>query len=179
MFVFKKGFFWTNLFVVRDVFKGRSAINQIFRVINEQSQATFDADFNFISYYNWTGGNRALSPMVDNHGTGEPKAYTGLVGTHHRPSDDLSIFGKYFHLSRTMHGFITFKPFWHLRMLCWVSSWKIWRRLWTVPANFLTSVGKRRFGAPGYMVPFGKPQWASRWLLRGNILIFHLLEGCR
>ena len=25
-------------------------------------------------------------------GNGEPKAYTGLVGTHHRPSDDLSIF---------------------------------------------------------------------------------------
>ncbi|KAF9469076.1 Six-hairpin glycosidase-like protein [Collybia nuda] len=70
----------------------RTAINQIFRVINEQSQPTFDADFNFISYYNWTGGNGALSPMVDNRGNGEPKAYTGLVGTHHRPSDDLSIF---------------------------------------------------------------------------------------
>jgi meiotically up-regulated gene 157 (Mug157) protein len=32
--------------------------------------------------------------MVDNNGNGEPKAYTGLVGTHHRPSDDLSVFGK-------------------------------------------------------------------------------------
>ncbi|TFK43339.1 Six-hairpin glycosidase-like protein [Crucibulum laeve] len=70
----------------------RAAIDQIFRVINEQSQATFDENFNFVSFYNWTGGNGALSPMVPNAGNGEPKAYTGLVGTHHRPSDDLSVF---------------------------------------------------------------------------------------
>ncbi|KAF9535083.1 Six-hairpin glycosidase-like protein [Crepidotus variabilis] len=70
----------------------RSAIDQIFRVIHEQSQSTFDDNFNYVSYYNWTGGNRALSPMVPNHGNGEPKAYTGMVGTHHRPSDDLSVF---------------------------------------------------------------------------------------
>ncbi|KAJ7731770.1 Six-hairpin glycosidase-like protein [Mycena metata] len=69
-----------------------AAVNQIFRVINEQSQGSFDANFNFISYYNWTGGNGALSPAVDNDGNGEPKAYTGMVGTHHRPSDDLSVF---------------------------------------------------------------------------------------
>uniref|UniRef100_A0A8H7XWY9 Glycoside hydrolase family 125 protein n=1 Tax=Psilocybe cubensis TaxID=181762 RepID=A0A8H7XWY9_PSICU len=70
----------------------RDAIDQIFRVINEQSQGSFDENFNFISYYNWTGGNHALSPAVDNGGNGEPKAYTGLVGTHHRPSDDISVF---------------------------------------------------------------------------------------
>ncbi|KAA1466122.1 hypothetical protein DENSPDRAFT_830869 [Dentipellis sp. KUC8613] len=70
----------------------KSAIDQIFRVIWEQSQGSFDENFNFISYYNWTGGNGALSPAVDNGGNGEPKAYTGLVGTHHRPSDDLSTF---------------------------------------------------------------------------------------
>ncbi|KAJ7724361.1 Six-hairpin glycosidase-like protein [Mycena metata] len=69
-----------------------AAVNQIFRVINEQSQGSFDANFNFISYYNWTGGNGALSPAVDNGGNGEPKAFTGMVGTHHRPSDDLSVF---------------------------------------------------------------------------------------
>ncbi|THV03293.1 hypothetical protein K435DRAFT_292465 [Dendrothele bispora CBS 962.96] len=69
-----------------------AAINQIFRVINEQSQPTFDENFNFISFYNWTGGNGALSPAVPNHGNGEPKAYTGMVGTSHRPSDDLSTF---------------------------------------------------------------------------------------
>lgn len=77
---------------------GFTAIDQIFRVINEQSQPTFDSDFNFISYYNWTGGGGALSPQVNNLGNGEPKAYTGLVGTHHRPSDDLSTFGKFFDL---------------------------------------------------------------------------------
>ncbi|ESK97428.1 duf1237 domain protein [Moniliophthora roreri MCA 2997] len=69
-----------------------AAIDQIFRVINEQSQPSFDENFNFISYYNWTGGNGALSPRVPNGGNGEPKAYTGMVGTHHRPSDDLSTF---------------------------------------------------------------------------------------
>ncbi|KAI0092796.1 Six-hairpin glycosidase-like protein [Irpex rosettiformis] len=69
-----------------------NAISQIFRVIEEQSQPTFAEDFNFISFYNWTGGNGALSPAVPNAGNGEPKAYTGLVGTHHRPSDDLSTF---------------------------------------------------------------------------------------
>jgi len=73
---------------------GRAAIDQIFRVIKEQSQPTFDENFNFISFYNWTGGHGSLSPSVNNHGNGEPKAYTGLVGTHHRPSDDLSIFGR-------------------------------------------------------------------------------------
>ncbi|KAJ7636299.1 Six-hairpin glycosidase-like protein [Roridomyces roridus] len=69
-----------------------NAVNQIFRVIDEQSQGTFDDNFNFISYYNWTGGNGALSPAVINRGNGEPKEYTGMVGTHHRPSDDLSVY---------------------------------------------------------------------------------------
>jgi hypothetical protein len=57
---------------------GYSAVTQIFRVINEQSQPSFDANFNRISYYNWTGGNGALSPAVTNQGNGEPKAYTGV-----------------------------------------------------------------------------------------------------
>ena len=34
-----------------------------------------------------------MSPAVVNGGNGEPKAFTGLVGTSHRPSDDLSVFG--------------------------------------------------------------------------------------
>ena len=72
---------------------GHSAVAQILRVIDEQSQPTFDENFTLISYYNWTGGNGALSPAVNNAGNGEPKAWTGLVGTHHRPSDDLSTFG--------------------------------------------------------------------------------------
>ncbi|KAI0921582.1 hypothetical protein AcW1_004489 [Taiwanofungus camphoratus] len=69
-----------------------SAISQIFRVIYEQSQATFDPNWNLVSYYNWTGSAGSLAPSVDNYGNGEPKAYTGLVGTSHRPSDDQSIF---------------------------------------------------------------------------------------
>ena len=77
-------------------YTGQAAIDQNFRVINEQAQGTFDENFNFISYYNWSGGHGALSPMVNNQGNGEPKAYTGLVGTHHRPSDDLSVFGALF-----------------------------------------------------------------------------------
>lgn len=72
---------------------GLTAISQIFRVIDEQTQGSFDDNFNWISFYNWTGGNGALSPAVNNAGNGEPKAFTGLVGTHHRPSDDLSTFG--------------------------------------------------------------------------------------
>lgn len=70
----------------------RSAIDQIFRVIREQSQPSFDENFNFISYYNWTGSRGALSPRVNNRGNNEPKAYTGMVGTSHRPSDDLTVF---------------------------------------------------------------------------------------
>jgi meiotically up-regulated gene 157 (Mug157) protein len=71
-----------------------AAIKQIFRVMEEQSQATFDEDFKLISYYSWTGGNGALLPKVNNDGNGEPKAHTGMIGTHHRPSDDLSAFGE-------------------------------------------------------------------------------------
>ena len=102
---------WSNSFVP----PGNSALEQIFRVIDEQSQGTFDENYNVISYYNWTGGPGALSPAVVNEGNGEPKAYTGLVvrghygfldwvttlikpflqGTHHRPSDDISTFGAF------------------------------------------------------------------------------------
>ena len=64
------------------------------RVVWEQSQATFDADWNLVSYYNWTGEAGSLAGGVNNGGNGEPKAYTGLIGTHHRPSDDLSTFGE-------------------------------------------------------------------------------------
>ncbi|TFK29311.1 hypothetical protein FA15DRAFT_664243 [Coprinopsis marcescibilis] len=70
----------------------RGAVDQIFRVIREQSQPSFDENFNFISFYNWTGSRGALSPRVNNRGNNEPKAYTGLVGTSHRPSDDLTVF---------------------------------------------------------------------------------------
>jgi uncharacterized protein len=83
-------------FVAYSEMLGYTAIDQIFRVIKEQSQGSWDADFNFISYYNWTGtpGQHfdfrqclrsqmrnllgfSLSPMVNNNGVGEPKGYTG------------------------------------------------------------------------------------------------------
>lgn len=70
----------------------KTAIDQIIRVIHEQSQPSFDENFNFISYFNWTGSRGSLSPRVNNRGNNEPKAYTGLVGTSHRPSDDLTVF---------------------------------------------------------------------------------------
>ncbi|KAL0581969.1 hypothetical protein V5O48_000027 [Marasmius crinis-equi] len=69
-----------------------AAIDRIFQVINEQSQSSFDKDFNFVSFYNWTGMPGALSPKVNNGGNGEPKKYTGMVGSSHRPSDDLCTF---------------------------------------------------------------------------------------
>ncbi|KAG8218384.1 Six-hairpin glycosidase-like protein [Butyriboletus roseoflavus] len=69
-----------------------SAIDQIFRVMDEQSQPSFDANFNFISYYNWTGLPGSLAGPVNNGGNGELKGYTGMVGTSHRPSDDLSVY---------------------------------------------------------------------------------------
>lgn len=70
------------------------AVDAIMQLIEDQSQASFDDDFNFFSAYNWTGLDGALSGPVTNGGNGAPKAYTGLVATHHRPSDDLSLLRK-------------------------------------------------------------------------------------
>lgn len=61
------------------------------QLIEDQSKPSFDDDYNFFSAYNWTGLAGALSGPVTNGGNGAPKAYTGLVATHHRPSDDLSL----------------------------------------------------------------------------------------
>jgi uncharacterized protein len=77
---------------------GVEAISQIFRVIDEQCQATFDANFNLVTYYTWTGqrdegidslshiylnsplknSSSSLAGPVNNHGIGEPKGYTGM-----------------------------------------------------------------------------------------------------
>lgn len=73
---------------------GVTSIGQIMRVVWEQSQATFDENWDLVSYYNWTSEAGSLAGAVNNGGNGEPKAYTGLIGTHHRPSDDLSTFGE-------------------------------------------------------------------------------------
>lgn len=66
-------------------------MDAIIQLIEDQSRPSFDEDYNFYSSYNWTGLDGALSGPVTNGGNGAPRAYTGLVATHHRPSDDLSI----------------------------------------------------------------------------------------
>ncbi|KAL4724460.1 hypothetical protein ACLX1H_009076 [Fusarium chlamydosporum] len=75
---------------INDNFK--SAMTQILRVIDEQSQSTWANDWEYISYYNWTGEAGSLSPPVPNSGNGEPKLANGLVACSHRPSDDLCVF---------------------------------------------------------------------------------------
>ncbi|KAH0496103.1 hypothetical protein TgHK011_003484 [Trichoderma gracile] len=69
-----------------------AAMAQIVRVLFEQSQSSWSQDFQWVSYYNWTGTAGALSPMVPNSGNGEPKQANGLVASSHRPSDDLCVF---------------------------------------------------------------------------------------
>lgn len=84
------------------------------RSCQEPYIGTFDANDNIISYYNWTGApgmiqflsvkcsarealtypEGSLAGAVPNAGNGEPKAANGMVGTHHRPSDDLSVYGR-------------------------------------------------------------------------------------
>lgn len=63
--------------------------------MDEQSQPSFDVNFNFNSYYNWTGLPGSLAGSVNNGGNGEIKGHTGMVGTSHRPSDDLSVYGEF------------------------------------------------------------------------------------
>ena len=64
----------------------------ILRTLDEQSQGTWTEDWEFVSYYNWTGTAGSLSPSVPNGGNGEPRAANGLVASSHRPSDDLVVF---------------------------------------------------------------------------------------
>ncbi|KAH8880258.1 hypothetical protein GQ53DRAFT_755240 [Thozetella sp. PMI_491] len=70
----------------------KAAMSQILTVVHDQSQSTWSDDWEFVSYYNWTGTAGALSPQVINGGNGEPKLANGLVGSSHRPSDDLCVF---------------------------------------------------------------------------------------
>lgn len=76
---------------------GNDAMDQILRVLWEQSQSSWASDWEFVSYYNWTGTSGSLSPPVPNGGNGEPKKANGLVASSHRPSDDLCVFSKMFH----------------------------------------------------------------------------------
>ncbi|KAM3443976.1 hypothetical protein NHJ13734_001700 [Beauveria thailandica] len=71
----------------------RKAMQMILRLLRDQSQSSWSDDWEFVSYYNWTGTPGSLSPPVTNGGNGEPKLANGLVGSSHRPSDDLCVFG--------------------------------------------------------------------------------------
>ncbi|OAQ96798.1 hypothetical protein LLEC1_06971, partial [Akanthomyces lecanii] len=70
----------------------RKAMQTILELLRDQSQGSWSDDWEFVSYYNWTGTAGSLSPPVTNGGNGEPKLANGLVGSSHRPSDDLCVF---------------------------------------------------------------------------------------
>ncbi|KAG5987053.1 hypothetical protein E4U43_005251, partial [Claviceps pusilla] len=70
----------------------RLAMNQILKTIKEQSQSSWSDDWEFVSYYNWTGTPGSLAGPVPNSGNGEPKLANGLVASSHRPSDDVCVF---------------------------------------------------------------------------------------
>ncbi|POR33719.1 Uncharacterized protein TPAR_06091 [Tolypocladium paradoxum] len=70
----------------------KAAMNQILKVLHDQSQSSWASHWEFVSYYNWTGTSGSLSPPVPNEGNGEPKLANGLVASSHRPSDDLCVF---------------------------------------------------------------------------------------
>ncbi len=63
--------------------------------MDEQAQSSFNEDWEYVVYYRFTGLTGSTQPPVYNEGAGELKLYTGMVGTHHRPSDDLSTFGQF------------------------------------------------------------------------------------
>ena len=65
-------------------------MSQILTVLNDQSQSSWSPDWDFVSYYNWTG---TMAP-VTNGGNGEPKKANGLVASSHRPSDDICVFSE-------------------------------------------------------------------------------------
>ncbi|OAA47904.1 DUF1237 domain protein [Metarhizium rileyi] len=68
------------------------AMSKILQTVEEQSQSSWSNDWEFVSYFNWTGTAGSLSPPVPNGGNGEPKLANGLVASSHRPSDDLCVF---------------------------------------------------------------------------------------
>ncbi|KAK7946306.1 uncharacterized protein PG986_010627 [Apiospora aurea] len=57
----------------------KAAMNSIMTTIHDQSQSTWTDDWQYVSYYNWTGTAGALSPQVPNGGNGEPKMANGLL----------------------------------------------------------------------------------------------------
>lgn len=70
------------------------AMDQILKVLYEQSQSSWASDWEFVSYYNWTGTTGSLAAPVPNSGNGEPKLANGLVASSFRPSDDICVFSE-------------------------------------------------------------------------------------
>ena len=71
--------------------QGIRQMNAILQVLHDQSEGSWDEDFNFISHYNFTGTEGSLQPIIKNSGNGEPRLANGLVASSHRPSDDQQV----------------------------------------------------------------------------------------
>jgi meiotically up-regulated gene 157 (Mug157) protein len=69
-----------------------AAMEAILTLIDNESQGSWTEDWQFISYYNWTGTAGSLQPPVKNGGNGDLRKASGLVSSSHRPSDDLCVF---------------------------------------------------------------------------------------
>ena len=67
---------------------GNNAVETILTTLDHNSFSSFDDDYNFISYHNWTGLPGGLSGPVTNGGNGEPNKANGLIKCLFRPSDD-------------------------------------------------------------------------------------------
>lgn len=70
-------------------------MDAIVTLLHNESLGSWSPDWNYISFYNWTGLAGSLSPPVTNGGNGEPRLANGLVASSHRPSDDLCIFSMF------------------------------------------------------------------------------------
>lgn len=70
-------------------------MDAIVTLLHNESLGSWSPDWNYISFYNWTGLAGSLSPPVTNSGNGEPRLANGLVASSHRPSDDLCIFSTF------------------------------------------------------------------------------------
>lgn len=77
-----------------DAVPGNAAIDQIMTLIRNQSQSSWTEDWEFVSYYNWTGSSPNEAVPVNNGGNGEPVLANGLIASNHRPSDDICVFSE-------------------------------------------------------------------------------------
>lgn len=71
-----------------------AAMEQILTVLHNQMPSNWAPNWDWVSYYNWTGLPGSDSHIIDNSGNGEPVKQTGMVQCKHRPSDDQTIFSR-------------------------------------------------------------------------------------